>query len=152
MPNNGCPSINNLLLTLCYLSALFIVHIIVDHKIVDLPKLIDKTFNSHQEYTIATSLLSPARGTKNRPAREPVYFSYLKLADASFTPAGCEYYILRSRMFWSIHSHLSRKAFLMRSTDSWNVMFSSPFSSLSMGHILWLIRSDSRISSACLSM
>jgi len=26
--------------------------------------LIDKTFNSHQEYTIATSLLAPARGTK----------------------------------------------------------------------------------------
>ena len=25
--------------------------------------LIDKTFNSHQEYTIATSLLAPARGT-----------------------------------------------------------------------------------------
>ena len=28
--------------------------------------LIDKTFNSHQEYTIATSLLAPARGTLNR--------------------------------------------------------------------------------------
>ena len=26
--------------------------------------LIDKTFNSHQEYTIATSLLAPARGTR----------------------------------------------------------------------------------------
>ena len=26
--------------------------------------LIDKAFNSHQEYTIATSLLAPARGTK----------------------------------------------------------------------------------------
>ena len=25
--------------------------------------LIDKTFDSHQEYTIATSLLAPARGT-----------------------------------------------------------------------------------------
>lgn len=40
MSNNGCPSINTLLLTLCYLSAFFLVHIIVDH--------IDKTFNSHQ--------------------------------------------------------------------------------------------------------
>ena len=37
-------------------------------------RLIDKTFSSHQEYTIATSLPAPARGTKNRPAHEPVYF------------------------------------------------------------------------------
>ena len=63
-------------------------HYFVDHKIVDRPNLIDfwshlvafsvhylntlgnpinhlidKAFNSHQEYTIATSLLAPARGT-----------------------------------------------------------------------------------------
>ncbi len=30
--------------------------------------LIDKSFNSHQEYTIATSLLAPARGTKKSDA------------------------------------------------------------------------------------
>ena len=98
IPNKGCTQINILLLALCYLSALFLVHIIVDHKIVDQPNLIensvafgrvlqnlvafgrifrslfgytgdsinhliDKTFDSHQEYTIATSSLAPARGT-----------------------------------------------------------------------------------------
>ena len=32
MPNKVCTSINILLFTLCYLSALFLVHKIVDHK------------------------------------------------------------------------------------------------------------------------
>ena len=41
MANNDCSSINILLLTLCYLSELFLVHKIVDHKIVDQPSLID---------------------------------------------------------------------------------------------------------------
>ena len=41
MPNKVCTSINILLFTLCYLSALFLVHKIVDHKIVDQYKLID---------------------------------------------------------------------------------------------------------------
>ena len=42
--------------------------------------LIDKAFNSHQEYTIATSLLAPARGTKiDRQVRSffmPKYLIY----------------------------------------------------------------------------
>ena len=33
--------------------------------------LIDKTFGGHQEYTIATSYLAPARGTKQMNCLEP---------------------------------------------------------------------------------
>lgn len=38
--------------------------------------LIDKTFDSHQEYTIATSPLAPARGTKNTDASAPVFLCH----------------------------------------------------------------------------
>ena len=41
-------------------------------------QLIDKTFSSHQEYTIATSLLAPARGTK-RAARSAALFAHCAL-------------------------------------------------------------------------
>ena len=89
MANNGYSSINILLLTLCYLSALFLVHKIVyqlirSHLVAffkiwallvafsvhylntlgsPINLLIDKSFNSHQEYTIATSPAISARGT-----------------------------------------------------------------------------------------
>ena len=43
MANNDYSSINILLLTVCYLSALFLVHKIVDHKIVDQPNLIENS-------------------------------------------------------------------------------------------------------------
>ena len=44
-------------------------------------QLIDKTFDSHQEYTIATSSLAPARGTKRaaRPAALFVLFQKLSI-------------------------------------------------------------------------
>ena len=48
--------------------------------------LIDKSFNSHQEYTIATSLLAPARGTKKTRCEQRVFLCLRHLLYGGISP------------------------------------------------------------------